>query len=378
MFKWGLESRVVASRSYTPQMMRVLAEFPEALVRLGMEAWAIQDISGAIRLFRKAVSGDPLNGTALLGLAETEKANGNREGARKILDYVHGLGENTLRWAWSETLLALDLGAYDMVWENLNRMIENDRHTNDALQLADVLLAMESEAVVERFEARNLRAYMMWLIRWGRLDQALAVREKMARKGLKDKYTDGKLSERLLGQKRVLDALSLCETGVVGQLNNPGFEADMTYGLFNWHFSGSDPGWKIGRVAGMASEGSYSLAIIFDGKTNCNFGHLSQIVPVEPGVSYQLTAWWKGNGLSTDQGPFIEVYGHDAKGLRVKGPMLLGTRDWEKVIVDFTAPEGCHAVVIRLRRVPSWKFDNKIKGTVWVDGFGLEEKRADS
>ena len=388
MLQWGLESRLAASRSYTPEMTHVLTRFPDALVRLGTEAWAIQDLSGAIRLFQRAVSLDPLRGEGWLSLAETEKASGNRDDARKILDYVHGLGERTLRWTWSETLLALDLGAYDMVWENLNRMIGNHRHSADALQLADVLLARETEAVDKRFEARNLPAYMKWLIRWGRLDQALGVREKMARKGLKDTKADTWLSARLLSQKRVPEALSLWGA-LPGRLTNPGFEADITHGPFDWHFSDrGDRGWQIKRVAGKdggresgvsgREVGGYSLSVTFDGKKNGSFAHLRQIVPVEPGKTYRLTAWWKGKDLSTDQGPLLEVYGHDAKGLHVKGPMLLGTRDWEEVNLDFTAPEGCHAVVIRLRRYPSRKLDNRIKGTIWLDGFALMRKRADS
>ena len=370
MLKWGLESRFVASRSYTAGMGPTLAAFPNALVRLGAEAWGRQDVSGAILLFRNAVSRDPLNGEGWLRLAEAQKAGGNREVAREILDYVHGLGKNTLRWTWAETLLALDLGADSVVWENLNRMIENNRHTADALQLADVLLAREPEAVDKRFEARNLPVYMKWLIGWGRLDPALVVREKMAKKGLKDPKADAWLTARLLSQKRVSDARSLSETGI-GRLTNPGFEAEMANGPFDWRFSRQGSGWKIERVVGMASEGSYSLAVAFDGKKNAYFHHLSQIVPVEPGVSYRLTAWWKGRDLSTDQGPFLEVYGHDAKGLHVKGPMLLSTRDWEKVALEFTTPDDCHAVVVRLRRVPSRKLDNKIGGSVWVDGFRL-------
>lgn len=371
MLKWGLESRVVASRSYTQEMVQILARFPDALVRLGAEAWAIQDFSGAIRLFQRAVSLDPLRGGGWLSLAEVEKTSGNRDEAHEILDYVHGLGEKTLRWTWSETLLALDLGAYHVVWENLNRMIENKRHTNDALQLADVLLASEPESVDNRFEARNLPVYMNWLIGWGRLDQALGVREKMARKGLRDPEADARLSARLLARKRVPEALSL-EGLLPGRLTNPGFEADITHGPFDWHFSDrGDRGWKIKRVAGTAIEGRYSLSVTFDGNKNCSFAQLRQIVPVEPGKTYLLTAWWKGDGLSTDQGLFLEVYGYDAKGLHVRGPMLTGTRDWEKVSVEFTAPEGCHGVVLRLRRNPSRKLDNKIKGTIWLDGFEL-------
>ncbi|MCG6879976.1 MAG: hypothetical protein LJE96_12630, partial [Deltaproteobacteria bacterium] len=107
MLKWGLTSRVVASKSYSVAMVPRLSAFPDALARLGEEAWTKQDASAAMGLFQKAVMGDPLKAGAWLGLAEAEKANGNRDAPRKILDYVHGLGKRTLRWTWSETLLAV-------------------------------------------------------------------------------------------------------------------------------------------------------------------------------------------------------------------------------------------------------------------------------
>lgn len=370
MLKWGLESRVVAFKSYTAAMAPTLAAFPEALVQLGAEAWGRQDVPAAIRFLRSALSRDPLIGSGWLLLAEAENANGNPDGAREILEYVHALGKNTLRWTWSETLLALDLGVYPVVWENLNRMIANNRHTANALQLADVLLAGEPEAVDERIDARNLPAYMKWLMGWGRLEQALVVREIMARKGVSDPDLDARLSAQLLGQKRVDEALSL--SGLeVGRMSNPGFETDFVHGPFDWRFSRRGSGWKIERVAGIAREGGHSLSVAFDGKQNVSFAHLSRILPVKPGVSFLLTYWWKGKDLSTDQGPFFEVYGHDAKGLYAKGPMLSGTQDWEKVSIEFTAPEGCHAVVVRLRRLPSRKLDNLMGGTVWVDDFEL-------
>ena len=82
MLIWGLESRLVASRSYTQGMAQVLARFPDALVRLGTEAWAVQDLSGAIRLLQRAVSLNPLRGDGWLRLAEAEKESGNRERKR--------------------------------------------------------------------------------------------------------------------------------------------------------------------------------------------------------------------------------------------------------------------------------------------------------
>jgi hypothetical protein len=38
-------------------------------------------------------------------------------------------------------------------------------------------------------------------------------------------------------------------------------------------------------------------------------------------------------------------------------------------------PEDCHAVVVRLRRRPSHRFDNKIAGILWLDDFELEKMK---
>jgi hypothetical protein len=67
----------------------------------------------------------------------------------------------------------------------------------------------------------------------------------------------------------------------------------------------------------------------------------------------------------------VEIYSYEVRGLYKKGAMALGSRDWEQVDVAFTAPVDCHAVVVRLRRNTSLRFDNKIQGVLWVDDFAL-------
>jgi hypothetical protein len=51
--------------------------------------------------------------------------------------------------------------------------------------------------------------------------------------------------------------------------------------------------------------------------------------------------------------------------------MMLGSVQWRKAAFEFTPPEGCHAVVVRLRRNTSGRFDSKISGTLWLDDFRL-------
>jgi hypothetical protein len=41
--------------------------------------------------------------------------------------------------------------------------------------------------------------------------------------------------------------------------------------------------------------------------------------------------------------------------------------------MEFTVPQACHAVVVRLCRQSSHRFDNKIAGILWLDDFKLEK-----
>jgi hypothetical protein len=53
--------------------------------------------------------------------------------------------------------------------------------------------------------------------------------------------------------------------------------------------------------------------------------------------------------------------------------MIKGTNLWHTETLEFTPPEECNAVVVRLRRLPSRRFDSKIAGTLWLDDFKLEK-----
>ncbi|MBW2054630.1 MAG: hypothetical protein JRI29_02840, partial [Deltaproteobacteria bacterium] len=115
--------------------------------------------------------------------------------------------------------------------------------------------------------------------------------------------------------------------------------------------------------------------IRFEGTENISFGHLYQIVPVDPLTPYRLTYGWRSKNITTDQGPFMDIYGYDCNGVYFKGPMMLGTHHWLEQDMEFTVPEACHAVVVRLRRRKSHRFDNKIAGILWLDDFKLEKMK---
>jgi hypothetical protein len=167
-------------------------------------------------------------------------------------------------------------------------------------------------------------------------------------------------------------------TGSEG-LTNPGFEKDVTGQAFDWrHWGEQDGDWELKRVHDEPAEGNYSLKITFNGHANISFQHLYQILAVNPQQKYRLTYASKSRGITTDEGPFVEIVGYDTQGLYHAGPMITGTQNWHDESIDFIVPAESCAAVVRLRRRTSMRFDSKIRGTVWLDNFRLEKIETDS
>ena len=142
---------------------------------------------------------------------------------------------------------------------------------------------------------------------------------------------------------------------------NPGFETDPMNGGFDWRFT-SWANARARRDATMARDGLASFLVTFNGKENVDYSQLWHWLPVRKGASYNLRFWMKTEAVSTDEGMFVEIDGRASE-------KQIGSNDWKQVDIPFTA--RTELVTVRLRRVPSKKLDNLLKGKVWVDGFSL-------
>ena len=180
----------------------------------------------------------------------------------------------------------------------------------------------------------------------------------------------------LVTQKEVPPAAAIwAQYAGVTDITNPGFESEITRRGFDWRYPVKhDHRWSLERVPETAAEGNAAARLFFSGEENIDFHELYQIVPIQPGASYRLTYQWKSEKITTDMRPFVEIYGYDCDGLYAKGPMVMESPDWQTEIVAFTPPETCGAVVLRLRRLKSKRFDSKIAGSLWLDDFHLDTR----
>ncbi|PYS38399.1 MAG: hypothetical protein DMG14_17795 [Acidobacteria bacterium] len=146
-----------------------------------------------------------------------------------------------------------------------------------------------------------------------------------------------------------------------GRIFNPSFETEPMNGGFDWRFVSTEHA-EARRDMTTAKTGIASWRVTFDGKENVDYGGLAHWIPVTKGRQYKLTFWMKTEAISTNEGMFVEIDGQASE-------KQVGTTYWQQLTIPFTA--GSDLVTIRLRRVPSKKFDNLLKGKVWLDEFAL-------
>jgi len=312
-------------------------------------------------------------------LAQADIARGNSNAALAILRFSEGLPENVLRWKWDQILLANELGAKGTFIKGINFLIRHGKKLQDAFQLFDGFTNKNSTLAIQELDTENLGPYLKWLMRWGRAQDAWIAWQKILEKGVQNEDIRLEYINFLVSLKQIERAVQVRKTGHndVDGMTNAGFENEITNRGFDWRYTLDQKGkWTIRRSMTSVADGNYCLAIRFEGKENIAFGHLYQIVPVDPNAQYLLTYRWRSRDLTTDQGPFVDIYGYGCDGLYTKGPMILGTHAWQKQDIEFEAPNGCHAVVVRLYRQPSKRFDSKIAGRLWLDDFNLEKRKS--
>jgi tetratricopeptide (TPR) repeat protein len=152
---------------------------------------------------------------------------------------------------------------------------------------------------------------------------------------------------------------------------NDRFEHDIANGGFDWREIAVS-GARFDFDSQIVHSSSRSLRIQFDGTANLDFQNLFQYVSVLSGTRYHFSAYVRTEGISTDSGIRFEILDprHPSQ-VQISTSDLIDTNPWTLVQADIVTGPDTNILEIVLRRVPSWKFDNKLSGTVWIDDIAL-------
>ena len=351
---------------------------PAHLTRSAKNAWLLHgDGEKAERLLQRALAGNPLYVPAWIALGELQNNLGKTDQALAILDYLDRLMREVGPWHWQKTMLAYQLGEREMVARDLNYIIANlPDQRNKAIALAFSLWDDPEKLKAEAGSGEgNLFRLFSAALRPDRLKYAVAWWPEVRRD-----------PELTLKQKlRYIELLR--QDADNGRGIGPARsvwreEIDADHLLHNGDFAspplGTAFGWRVGRLAAVSwkltappASRRTAFHLHFEGGENVNYHHLYQYLPLEPG-RYVLTGKAKTAGLTTDQRPFIEVYGYRVKKPREAAAMFAADQPWQDFRLEFEVPEECRQVLVRLRRKPSYYINSRISGDLWLSGLKVE------
>lgn len=332
------------------------------------------DLDGAMSLLRQALTVNPSYVPAWLSLAEVNNDLGRKEKAYAILRHADLLTDGLRRWRWDKALTAYQLGRLEMLPGELRYIVREigGKDRNDALQLAFTLWEEPAE-LLDRMGHENIIHLLGFAVGKNLPQTALYFWRSIESKGVEWEQKDVlALLDMLLREGEVQTA-----AGIWRQHFNPEtiiFNGDFSQPLLERAF-----GWKTGKsqnfemsVARSPEDATAGMAHYrFKGWENINFTHLSQIVPIEGGKAYTLSAEMKSQKLTTDQRPFLEVSGYKCKMPAAGSEMVASDKDWTRYQVSVDVPEDCHGVVVRLRRKESNHIDSKISGQLWLRNIAI-------
>ena len=154
-------------------------------------------------------------------------------------------------------------------------------------------------------------------------------------------------------------------------VTNGSFESDILNGGLDWRVVPIE-GATVSIDSRDAVDGAQAVRIEFDGTRNVDYGHLLQYVLVRPNTRYRFSGYIRTDAITTDSGPRFQIFdAYDPGKMLAATENAIGTSGWTEQRLEFRTPLNTRLIVVRVARPPSSKFDNKIRGTMWVDKLSL-------
>jgi tetratricopeptide (TPR) repeat protein len=361
---------------------------------LGDLAYAARDDGGlrkALIRYRESILRNPTDGRAWLGLARVLGDTGRKGDARAAVQMAARVDRINKSLQWDAGLfLLLDDRVLDSIplFRQYVTLVPSELG-NVALMF--YTMGLSPSFILERFVPEGYapyRSYLNFLMQNGRVVESKEVWQRM---GDFSRSREDHLSylNFLIGANAIEDARPLWQEyvrqfGLLGDEDpgesliwNGGFELPIQDGGFDWRV-GEAEGVRVFLDQDVKRSGYSSLSAQFFGTANPEIYLARQVVPVKGGTAYFLRARIATDELTTTNGILLEVTSHACDPFVTKTSPIAGSTLWQDVELKFTAPGGCKAVMVGIKREKSEKFDNKISGDAWVDSVTLTPAGKDS
>jgi Tetratricopeptide repeat len=375
---------LAATIAYVPNSAPLNARLAEA--EMGE---ADRDISSIENHAKRAVNLSPWDYRQRLLLATVKEAQGDRAAAEQSMREALALAPNYTEVHWRlanlllrEGKLAKSVGEFRTAASSNASLLPG---TLDLLWRVSAGNLTVLQAVAPG-DPKSQVLLAQFLLKQSRFPDAITIFGGIDRKTLVGLPESPAFIDSLVSQDHLEEARGLWVGLVSGAYAQPGhplpviwngsFESDISKGLaqFDWTIARNE--YAIPSIdSSTARTGSRSLRIDFTGRDTARLdGQVKQKVVVKPGSRYRLECYARTERLETPEGPRVVVTDLSSTEIVRSDPIPAGSSDWRAIAIDFTAPVSARAVVITIKRVPRFSYDNPTSGTVWFDDFVLTEQ----
>jgi tetratricopeptide (TPR) repeat protein len=382
-----IDERVAVPREWLAAGLRYAPNSARLLARLAETELAEDDVdlaSCAARA-RRAANLSPWDYQHQLLLASVEEARGDRAAAEQYLRAARELAPNytEVHWRLANLLVrqgrvapalaefrkvtaadrALLPATFDLLWYASGRKVEALAAVTADEAAAQIVLAQflfKQAAIadaVKVFRAIDNQAR--------RLPESAALIDGLVARGNVDLARD--LWLELAGQNQPSPAPLVW---------NGDFETDSANGLaqFDWAITPSD---YLRAIIDPATShgGSRSLRLEFTGRDTLRLnGEIKQLVVVRPQSRYRLEFYVKARDFVSPEGPRL-VVAHSRTNTEIarSAPLVEGSYDWQRMTLEFVAPADWNALLLTIKRIPKFSYDEPTRGALWLDDFTLSE-----
>jgi tetratricopeptide (TPR) repeat protein len=150
---------------------------------------------------------------------------------------------------------------------------------------------------------------------------------------------------------------------------NGDFEENLLNGGFAWRYKLSD-GVRTTIDTSTFHAGSRSLALQLDGNTLPDAG-VFQLVPVQPGATYSLSAYLHAEELESANGVRVLATNAYSSQVLMTSEEAIGSFPWREVTGEFAAGPDTKLVRIGFGRSPD---AGLLRGKIWVDDLRIEKR----
>jgi len=211
-------------------------------------------------------------------------------------------------------------------------------------------------------DRRAVNAFLAWLETRDNSEEILKSWRWIGKHALNSDGSTSNVAWYLWNRKLYQAVLEVTATQP-NRVNNPRFKAEPRRLPVDWVIT-PQPAVEVSRETGLAVE--------FLGSDNVAWAGVRQMVVVKPGP-HTLRVDWAGDGLTTNEGPYVRVFdaGNPAR-LDVRSEKLNGSVSRRTVRLPFVATPGTQAIAVQFQRDLSHKLDNKIAGRLHIYEVVLE------